>query len=75
MEEVAGEQLKCKMYLMIEDECNENLYADSFIFRTTADRYKCIEVIDAFLSQIKQSKSVASLCEEIKAIIEKYRTK
>lgn len=41
-------------------------------FRTPADRDKCIEVIDAFLKQIQQSKSVASLCEEIKAIIEKY---
>lgn len=41
-------------------------------FRNRVDREQAIEVIDAFLKQVQQSKCVASLCEEIKAIIEKY---
>ncbi|MCM1356441.1 MAG: hypothetical protein NC212_08560 [Staphylococcus sp.] len=47
-------------------------FGEVLYFRTPADRDKCIEVIGAFLSQSQQSKSVASLCEEIKAIIDKY---
>lgn len=61
-----------------EVDCNgdeEEDYTGNTYFRTSSDRDKCIEVIDAFLSQIQQSKSVASLCEEINAIIEKYREK
>lgn len=58
-----------------EVDCNgdeEEDYAGNTYFRTATDRDKCIEVIDAFLSQIQQSKSAASLCEEIKATNERY---
>ena len=50
----------------------EVIKGHTLLFHSPADRDKCIEVIDAFLSQIQQSKSVASLCEEIKLIIDKY---
>ncbi len=45
------ELLKCKMYLMIEDECNENLYSDSFMFRSPVDRDKCIGEIKAIIEK------------------------